>query len=89
MDQAKSKKDLHCFSTKNLLEENYGLTIVRPNKNVSMLKAELLRKSLVTRSDLIKLYQIPTKKSSQLENNPFFTKSIVGKFGAPVEPYGV
>jgi hypothetical protein len=81
MDKANSKKDLTGKSTTNILEENFGQPIVKGNRNVSMLKAELVRKNLVTRSDLMRLYQPPTKKSSLLENNPFFNKTIVGQYG--------
>jgi hypothetical protein len=61
------------------MEGAHGQPIVTGNKNVSMLKAELVRNNLVTRTDLMKLYQPPVKKSSLLENNPFFNKSIVGR----------
>ena len=54
-----------------------GQQMASGNKNVSLLKAELVRNNLVTRSDLMKLYQPPVKKSALLENNPFFNRSIV------------
>lgn len=57
---------------------NYSTApLAQGNKNVSLLKAELVRNNLVTRTDLMKLYQPPVKKSALLENNPFFNKSIV------------
>lgn len=53
--------------------------VVEGNRNVSLLKAELVRNNLVTRSDLMKLYQPPVKKSAILQNNPFYSKSIVSQ----------
>lgn len=40
-------------------------------------KAELVRCNVVTRTDLIKLYQPPLKKSQMPHRDPFVTRSIV------------
>jgi hypothetical protein len=69
-----------------MFDENYGQPIVYGNNNASVLKSELVRKNVVTRSDLMKLYQPPIKKSSLLENNPFHNKSLVGSYGQEISP---
>ena len=45
---------------------------------VSNIKAELVRNNIVTRNDLIKLYQ-PPKKVILPVNNPFFTRTLVNR----------
>jgi hypothetical protein len=57
MDQAsQSKEFIGTYKTNNFMEGTYGQPIVKGNKNVSMLKAELVRNNLVTRTDLMRLY---------------------------------
>jgi len=41
------------------------------------IKAELIRRNLLSRKDLMNLYKPPIKKSMQPANNPFYTKSIL------------
>ena len=47
------------------------------NRMVSNLKAELVRNNIVTRNDLMKLYQPPLKRAQIPSENPFFTKQMV------------
>jgi len=69
------------FGTRKKTQDPYGSYGDKPvdqgTKQVSNLKAELVRNNLVTRNDLMRLYQPPIKKSSLLENNPFFNKSLI------------
>lgn len=46
-------------------------------KKRSHIKAELVRKELLSRGDLIRLYQPPIPKSQLPTTNPFYTKTIV------------
>ena len=41
------------------------------------LKAELIRRNLVSRHDLMRLYTRPQKLSSLPENNPFLTRTVL------------
>ena len=45
--------------------------------NPKRLKAELIRRKLVSRQDLMSLYRRPIKISSLPQNNPFLTKTIL------------
>jgi hypothetical protein len=40
-------------------------------------RAELVRNDLIHRSDLMKIYEPPIKKSQLPTNNPFYTKTIL------------
>ena len=40
-------------------------------------KAELVRNELINRSDLMRMYQPPIRKSQLPTNNPFYTKTII------------
>ena len=42
-------------------------------------RADLVRNELLYRNDLMKMYHPPLKISQLPTNNPFYTKSIVGK----------
>ena len=53
------------------------------SKQISNLKAELVRSNLVSRSDLMKLYKPLQAKEQQQENNPFFNKSMVPMASIP------
>ena len=46
-------------------------------KHRSYMKAELVRKQLLNRGDLIKLYQPPIPMNKMPFSNPFYTKTIV------------
>ena len=46
--------------------------------NASYVKAELIRRDLLSRKDLMQLYRPPPKKSELAQNNPFHSKTIVG-----------
>lgn len=46
-------------------------------RQVSSLKSELVRNKLVTRTDLMRLYQPPMKRSQIPANNPFFTRTLI------------
>jgi len=46
-------------------------------KHRTYIKAELVRKELLSRGDLIRLYQPPIPKSQLPTSNPFYTKTIV------------
>ena len=46
---------------------------------VSNLKAELVRNNIVTRNDLVKLYQPPLKRAMVPSENPFFTRQMVNR----------
>ena len=41
------------------------------------MKAELVRNQIVTRTDLMKLYQPPVKKSQLPTANPFLSKNLI------------
>ena len=53
------------------------------SKQISNLKAELVRNNLVSRSDLMKLYKPLQAKEQQRENNPWFNKSMVPQASQP------
>ena len=46
-------------------------------RNLSNYKAELVRHNIVTRTDLMKLYHPPLKKSQMPHKDPFLTRQIV------------
>lgn len=46
-------------------------------KQISNLKGDLIRKKLVNRTELMRLYQPPTKRSQVFENNPFFNQNML------------
>ena len=46
-------------------------------KHRSYMKAELVRRELLSRGDLIKLYQPPIPMNQLPFSNPFYTKTIV------------
>lgn len=46
------------------------------------MKAELIRRNLLSRKDLMQLYRPPLKKSQVAKNNPFLAKSLVGRGGS-------
>lgn len=46
-------------------------------KQISNLKGDLIRKNLVNRTDLMRLYQPPIKRSQVFENNPFYNKHLL------------
>jgi hypothetical protein len=52
-------------------------------EKASNMKAELVRNELLTRSDLMKLYQPPLKKSQLPTNNPFYTKTLIQGASSP------
>ena len=47
-------------------------------KDAAQVKAELIRRNLLSRKDLMQLYRPPLKKSQVARNNPFIAKSMVG-----------
>jgi len=47
-------------------------------KDAAQIKAELIRRNLLSRKDLMQLYRPPLKRSQVAENNPFLSKSLVG-----------
>ena len=57
--------------------ESRRVSVTGDRKHRTYLKAELVRKELLSRSDLIKLYQPPIPKSQLPTSNPFYTKTIV------------
>ncbi len=65
----------------SIFEDPYNISnhkSTRGREQRSNFKAELVRNELLSRSDLMKLYQPPLKKAQLPTNNPFYTKSIVG-----------
>ena len=48
------------------------------SKDAAQIKAELIRRNLLSRKDLMQLYRPPLKKSQVARNNPFIAKSMVG-----------
>ena len=46
-------------------------------KTAASVKAELIRRNLLSRKDLMQLYRPPLKKSEIPQNNPFTNKSMV------------
>ena len=66
-NQNKSKEPLHEKSNKE----------VSKNRQIGSLKAELVRNQIVTRGDLMKLYQPPIKKSQLPTANPFLSKNLL------------
>lgn len=46
-------------------------------KDAANVKAELIRRNLLSRKDLMQLYRPPLKKSQIPQNNPFTSKSMV------------
>ena len=46
------------------------------SRYLSKLKSELVRNHLVTRTDLMKMYQPPTKKGDDPKKNPFTTNTF-------------
>ena len=46
-------------------------------REASKIKAELLKRKLITRKDLMMLYQPPMKRSHHPENNPFTKRTII------------
>lgn len=55
-----------------------GATYIFDDRASSHVTAELIRRDLLSRKDLMQLYRPPLKKSEMAENNPFTSKSIVG-----------
>jgi hypothetical protein len=51
-------------------------------KDAAQVKAELIRRNLLSRKDLMQLYRPPLKKSQVAKNNPFIAKSLVGRAGS-------
>jgi hypothetical protein len=70
---AKEKNFLHTDRYKDMSQPAYG------SRYLSNLKSELVRNNLVTRTDLMKLYQPPLKKSEDPNKNPFHTNSFFNK----------
>lgn len=64
-----------------------GATYVYDDRASSHVTAELIRRDLLSRKDLMQLYRPPLKKNELAQNNPFLSKSIVGahrlNFGGP------
>ena len=48
-------------------------------RDAAYVKAELIRRNLLSRKDLMQLYRPPMKKSQIPENNPFIAKSMVNR----------
>lgn len=48
-------------------------------KEAANVKAELIRRNLLSRKDLMQLYRPPLKKSQIPQNNPFTSKSLVDR----------
>jgi hypothetical protein len=46
-------------------------------KHIANLKGDLIRRNLVARTDLMRLYQLPSKRSQNFDNNPFFNKDML------------
>jgi len=49
------------------------------SRDASYIKAELIRRNLLSRKDLMQLYRPPLKKSQMPENNPFTAKTMVSR----------
>ena len=49
------------------------------SRDASYIKAELIRRNLLSRKDLMQLYRPPLKKSQMPENNPFIAKTMVSR----------
>ena len=43
----------------------------------SQIKAELLRRDLLSRKDLMQMYRPPLKRAERAENNPFIARTMV------------
>jgi len=52
------------------------------SRYLSNLKSELIRNNLVTRTDLIKLYQPPLKKGEDQSKNPFISNAFFVNSGS-------
>jgi hypothetical protein len=65
------------FFGASLSSSNSEFNPLKERKHRTNLKAELVRKELLSRSDLIKLYQPPIPKDQLPSSNPFYTKTIV------------
>lgn len=48
-------------------------------RDASYVKAELIRRNLLSRKDLMQLYRPPLKRSQIPENNPFVAKTMVSR----------
>jgi len=48
-------------------------------KDSAGIRAELIKRKLLTRKDLMQVYKPPMKKSEFPANNPFLTKTIIRK----------
>ena len=48
-------------------------------RDASYIKAELIRRNLLSRKDLMQLYRPPLKKSQMPANNPFTAKTMVSR----------
>ena len=56
----------------------YGAAYAYDDRASSHVTAELIRRDLLSRKDLMQLYRPPLKKNELAQNNPFTSKSIVG-----------
>ena len=70
--------------TKEPLHEKSHNKEASKNRQIGSLKAELVRNQIVTRGDLMKLYQPPIKKSQLPTANPFLSKNLLDPI--PTEP---
>ena len=64
--------------------DNNSTSVGESRKQRTQLKAELVRRELLSRGDLIRLYQPPIPKSQIPISNPFYTKTIVVVSKAPL-----
>ena len=62
---------------KEPLHEKSKNKVASKNRQIGSLKAELVRNQIVTRGDLMKLYQPPIKKSQLPTANPFLSKNLL------------
>jgi hypothetical protein len=66
-----------------LIERKYGgvdgCTYAFDDAAAASVKAELIRRDLLSRKDLMQMYRPPLKKSEVAGNNPFKTRSIVSR----------